>query len=105
MNITRLAENLGLEPEEYLEILEILVESGQADIDALEQSLKTGDAEGVMKAAHSLKGAAANLGLTDLSEIARDIESNAREQDLDGVNEKMDTLKEQFALVVGLFQT
>jgi HPt (histidine-containing phosphotransfer) domain-containing protein len=105
VKITGLAKNLGLETEEYLEILEILVESGQADIDFLEQAMKTGDTQGLMNAAHSLKGAAANLGLTELSEIARDIESNGREQNLDGVNERIETLKEQFALVVGLFQT
>ena len=105
MNINELAENLGLEPDEYMEILELLVDSGKADIASLEQAITVNDAEGVVKAAHSIKGASANLGLMDLSKTAREIEFKGREQDLAGINEKMETLKARFAPVVELFQT
>jgi len=104
MNINELAENLGLEPDEYMEILELLVVSGQADIASLEQAIATDDAEGVVKAAHSLKGASANLGLMDLSETARDIEFKGRDQDLTGMNEKMQALKAEFEPIVELVQ-
>ncbi|MBW2096438.1 MAG: Hpt domain-containing protein [Deltaproteobacteria bacterium] len=105
MNINELAENLGLEPDEYMEILELLVDSGKADIASLEQAIAANDAEGVVKAAHSLKGASANLGLMDLSETARDIEFKGREQDLADIGEKIQVLKAKFAPVIELFQS
>jgi HPt (histidine-containing phosphotransfer) domain-containing protein len=105
MNINELAENLGLEPDEYLEILELLADSGKADIASLEEAIAANDAEGVVRAAHSLKGASANLGLTELSETAKDMEFKAREQDFNGIAEKMRVLKAKFAPVVELFHT
>lgn len=105
MNINELADNLGLEPDEYMEILELLVASGKADLASLEQAIAANDAEGVVKAAHSIKGASANLGLMDLSETARDIEFKGREQNLTGMGEKIQALKAAFDPVVELFQT
>jgi len=105
MNINELADNLGLEPDEYMEILELLVDSGKADIVSLEQAIAANNAEGVVKAAHSIKGASANMGLMDLSETAREIEFKGREQDLAGMGEKVQALKTKFAPVVELFHT
>jgi HPt (histidine-containing phosphotransfer) domain-containing protein len=104
MNINKLAENLGLEPDEYMEVLELLVDSGKADINSLEEAIAAGSAEGVVAAAHSIKGASANLGLTELSEAAKEMELNAREQDLDGMTEKIQVLKAKFEPVAALFQ-
>ena len=105
MNINELAENLGLEPDEYMEILELLVDAGKADIISLEEAIAANNAEGVVRAAHSIKGASANLGLMDLSETAKEIEFKGREQDLSDIIEKIQTLKAKFAPVVELFHT
>jgi HPt (histidine-containing phosphotransfer) domain-containing protein len=102
MNIKKLAEGLGLEEDEYMEILELLVDSGSADILSLEAAAENSDAEGAVMAAHSLKGAAANMGLVELSEIAKDIEFRAREQDLTGIEQKIKALKTEFEPVVAL---
>jgi HPt (histidine-containing phosphotransfer) domain-containing protein len=50
-----------------------------ADID---NAMKTGDAEGVARAAHTLKSSSANLGATNVAAIARQIEHAARGGDL-----------------------
>jgi len=50
-----------------------------ADID---NAMKTGDAEGVARAAHTLKSSSANLGATNVAAIARQIEHSARGGDL-----------------------
>jgi len=104
MNIKKLAEGLGLEEEEYMEILELLVDSGIADIVSLEAAAGNNDAEEAVKAAHSLKGAAANMGLVELSEIAKEIEFRAKEQDLNGMEEKIKALKSEFKPIVDLIQ-
>ncbi len=104
MNIKELAEGLGLEEEEYMEILELLVDSGSADIASLEAAAENNDAEEAVRAAHSLKGAAANMGLVELSEVAKDIEFKAREQDLNGMEEQINKLKAEFEPLVELVQ-
>jgi len=50
-----------------------------ADID---NAMKTGDAESVARAAHTLKSSSANLGATNVAAIARQIEHSARSGDL-----------------------
>jgi histidine phosphotransfer protein HptB len=105
MNINELAANLGLEADEYMELLELLVDSGREDITSLEKAMAANDADGVVKAAHSIKGAAANLGLTGLSETARDVEFSAREGNLEGMTEKMQPLKAEFTAIVEVLQT
>lgn len=102
MNIKKLAEDLGLEEDDYLEILELFAESGRTDLDALEAAVKSNDAEGTVRAAHSIKGASASLGLPALSELAKDIELKAREQDMNGMEARIETLRSQFGLVVKL---
>ncbi len=93
MNIEQLSSNLGLEKEDYLELVELLIASGEEDINRLKEAVAINDPDGAAKAAHSLKGAAANLGLTDLSEIARQAEMQAREGVLAGVEEKIEALQ------------
>lgn len=93
MNLEQLSSNLGLEKEDYLELLELLVGTGTQDISALKEAVATNDADRAAKAAHSLKGAAANLGLMDLSEMAKQVEMKAKQGALQGVEEKIDALQ------------
>ena len=80
MNYSVLAKELGLEEEEFFELVGLFVEVSRADLARLESSLHAGDAEQVREAAHSIKGAALNLGLNDISEIAKGIEERARKE-------------------------
>ncbi len=95
MNIKELAENLGLEEDEYLEILELFIDTGMADIEKLRSALKEGNAEEAAQAAHSLKGASGNLGLMDIYDVALKSEEAARNNSLDGLAESVQTLKEK----------
>ena len=93
MNLEELSSNLGLDKEDYLELLELLIGSGTEDRNNLKEAVATNDADKAVKAAHSLKGAAANLGLTELSEVARQAEMQARKGILAGIEEKIETLQ------------
>ncbi len=95
MNVGELAEKLGLEVDEYLELLELFIETGTSDIDKLHHALNEGISEKTVSAAHSLKGAAANLRLTDFSETAKEIEQRARNGQLEGLSDAVDGLKEK----------
>jgi signal transduction histidine kinase/DNA-binding response OmpR family regulator len=63
-----------------------------ADID---NGLKTGDAEAVARAAHTLKSSSANLGATNVAAIARQIESSARSGELEDLTGAVTKLRAQ----------
>ena len=79
MDYKALASNLGLEEDEYIEMLDLFVEVSLSDIDRLEVGLKKAKDEEVLEAAHSIKGAAINLGLQEFADIAMAVEMKIRE--------------------------
>ena len=95
MNIKELAENLGLEEDEYLELLELFIDVGMADIEKLRSAIEEGNAEEAAQAAHSLKGASGNLGLMEIYDVALKSEEEARNNSLNGLAESVQTLKGQ----------
>ncbi|HEA65699.1 MAG TPA: Hpt domain-containing protein [Desulfobacterales bacterium] len=78
MNFRELAKSLELEDEEYLELVELFIETGTSDLDKFESAIEAGDANAAADAAHSLKGAAGGLGLTALFELAKEAEQKTR---------------------------
>ena len=99
MNIKELAENLGLEEDEYLELFELFLDTGMADIEKLRSAIEEGNAEEAARAAHSLKGASGNLGLMEIYDVALKSEEEARNNSLDGLAESVQKLKEQLDLI------
>jgi len=95
MNFEELATNLGMEVEEYLEIVELFIETGISDLEKLQSAIEKGDREKAANAAHSLKGAAGNLGFTDFYEAAKMIEQKARNDSLDELVEEVKMLREK----------
>jgi CheY-like chemotaxis protein len=63
-----------------------------ADID---NAMKSSDAEGVARAAHTLKSSSANLGATNVAAIARQIEHSARGGDLNDLASSVTKLRAQ----------
>ncbi|HEX6639235.1 MAG TPA: response regulator [Steroidobacteraceae bacterium] len=63
-----------------------------ADID---NGLKSGDAEAIARAAHTLKSSSANLGATNVAAIARQIEQSARLGEITNLTSSITNLKAQ----------
>jgi len=93
MNIKELSENLGLEEDEYMEMLDLFLTSGGADLSRIEQALKEANARLVHEAAHSLKGSAGSLSIDNIFELARDIDDKSRQGILDGLDELAQKLR------------
>ena len=93
MNFESMATDLGLESGEFCELVEIFVESTASDLEKLETALSSGEAEQVVEAAHSIKGAAGSLGFNDAQILAKKIESNARQNMLDGSEKDANAIK------------
>ena len=99
MNIKKLAEDLGLEEEEYLELFELFIDTSKSDLEKLQAAIEARDAEQIVSNAHSLKGACGNLGFMELHEIAREIVEKARNNQLEGISESFKELKKKLSAI------
>jgi HPt (histidine-containing phosphotransfer) domain-containing protein len=97
MNFKTLGEELGLEEEEYRELIELFMETGQADLNQLKSALDAGDAETVSRRAHTLSGSSGNMRLIDLHEAAKRIERAADDGRLDNLSDDLNALEAGFA--------
>ena len=104
MNFQELAENLGLEIDEYKELIELFIDTGEADFQKIQEAMAGRDADQVMRSAHTIKGAAGNLGLMEVSETAKIIEDNARNNQLDDIAPAVQTLETQFKAIEAFMQ-
>jgi HPt (histidine-containing phosphotransfer) domain-containing protein len=89
MNLAELAKKLGLEEEEYKELVELFLDTGLSDLDKLKSALDAADTEQIARAAHSFKGAAGNIGFMDLHDVAKEIVEKARNNSLEGASESI----------------
>ena len=104
MNFKDLGANLGLEEDEYRELVELFMTTGAADFQDLAAALAAGDADAVMRKAHSIKGASGNLGLSDLYQTAGLIEKKAESGQLDDIEPTMATMQSQFGAIEALIR-
>jgi len=95
MNVKALAEDLGLEEHEYWELIDLFIVRGMSDLDEIQLAVVAGDTKKAAIAAHSIKGAAGNLGLMGFHDVAKEIEGNARNGCLEGAAESALALKEE----------
>jgi PAS domain S-box-containing protein len=92
VRLRELIERDGIDPSLVVRIIERF-ESGALTVSAtLGASVRAGDAGDVAAQAHSLKGSAANLGLTALAAVCNEIEGEARSGRLpaDGILASLD---------------
>jgi HPt (histidine-containing phosphotransfer) domain-containing protein len=64
------------------ELLAIFRQSYASDLEIIQNGIHSGDSSLVRGAAHSIKGAAASLGITGIKDIAQSIEIDARKGSL-----------------------
>jgi len=97
MNIAQLARDVGLDEADYREILDLFMQVAQVDLASIKAGLAAGDAGPVARAAHSLKGASANLGLPEISNEARNIEERSRSDRLDETRDAARAIEKHLA--------
>ncbi len=95
MDLESFAASLGLEEGEYLELVELFIEATSSDLKFLADAAIERDPGKVAELAHSIKGASINLGFTEFSSLAKQIEVKARGNLLAGVAETASALSSQ----------
>lgn len=88
MDFQDLASRLGIDEEDFMELVELFVETTQSDIEKIKSGVNQGNAQEAAAASHSIKGAAGNLGFNDMFEHAKSMEMQAKAGSLEGF-EKM----------------
>lgn len=73
-------------------LLEIFLESATQDIEALQRAIIEQDYLQVERYAHRLKGSASNVGVPALAAIANQLETNARQQNLNSASDQLQAL-------------
>ena len=96
MNFKELGEKIGLDEEEYIEMIELFVESGGEDLQKLEAAIKEADAEKAHEASHSIKGSSGSLMLNTIYEISKSMDDILRTGKLDNVEEMLNKLRSEY---------
>lgn len=96
MDFKEIGESLGLEEDEYIEMLDIFLESGEADLNRLGEALTKNDLQKAHEASHSFKGSAGSMGLDRLFELSREIDDKCRKGDVEGVSDMFNRLHREF---------
>lgn len=94
MNIKELAQNLDMEEDAYKELLKVFIKTTKTDLAEIKSAIETGDLKKGAHAAHSIKGASGGLGLIKLSQIAEEIEGIVRNNEIEGIAEKLDLISD-----------
>lgn len=92
-------EQVGDDEELLDELVELFQESSLSDLAKINNSLAEKDSQGVGDAAHSIKGAAASLGIEGIRLVAASIEKSSREGSLQSAQEmipELEILLEEF---------
>ena len=93
MNLKDLGNHLEMEKEEFLELIELFLDTSFSDLNHLQSAVEKGEGLNAVKAAHSIKGAAANLGMAEIYELAKKIEIAAQRNQFDRTPEWILTLR------------
>ena len=81
-----ITEDLGLNQEQYREILKGFIEDKRKDMEDLGSALPQGDTAMISRLTHKIKGSAANLRLDSLARPAANMENAAKKGDLSGIS-------------------
>lgn len=95
MNFKHLADQLGLDEEDFLELVELFIDTTKSDLAKIRQGVADNNPADAAAAAHSIKGAAGNLGFESMAVLSQKMEMQAKAGSLEGFAEYIDDLQAQ----------
>ena len=93
MKLEELAENLEMEEDEFVEMTDLFVKACLSELMKLQAALEKREALRVAKYAHSIKGAAVNLGFMEIFDAAKKMEMEACDDRLNEANEMVQKIR------------
>ncbi len=92
LEISRLEEIFEDDTAGIADLLDAAMNTGATHQAALREGIEQNDLDGVMRAAHAIKGSSANIGGNEVAAVAARIETAARAGTWDGVAVNADEL-------------
>lgn len=86
-------ERVGGDQELLKEIADLFLEDAPQILAAVRSAVESGDAEGLQRAAHSLKGSVANFGAEEAVRSAYSLEQMGQENNLSGASDALEVLE------------
>jgi HPt (histidine-containing phosphotransfer) domain-containing protein len=86
-------EQAGQDEELLAELLMLFNDTSSEDLIKIQEAYKEEDPHGMGDAAHSIKGAAASLGIEDIRQVAHELEKAGRSGDLAGAKSHLPNLE------------
>jgi CheY-like chemotaxis protein/HPt (histidine-containing phosphotransfer) domain-containing protein len=105
VDMDRLREAIGSEPEEISEILDVYLSQMAKDLDKLATAVTSGNAREVDLIAHNCAGTSANCGMVAVVESLRGLETAGRQGCLDNAGPLLDEAQSQFERVALFLRT
>jgi CheY-like chemotaxis protein len=96
-NRTEALDRIGGDEELLRDLCQIFLDESPKLLEKLQQAVAAGDSDGVMRAAHSLKGESSYLGADGTSQAARQLEEMGRNQDLARAGNALAILEREIA--------
>jgi signal transduction histidine kinase/DNA-binding response OmpR family regulator/HPt (histidine-containing phosphotransfer) domain-containing protein len=97
LDFIRAVEEFGGEEDFLLQVIDSFLTNAWAQTEIIRKALFKDDAEAVMREAHAIKGAAANLIAEDLLSVASELEQTAISGELKGAMEKVERIETELA--------
>jgi two-component system sensor histidine kinase/response regulator len=92
-------DRIGGDEELLQDLCHIFLEESPKLLQKLQQAVAAGDTDGVMRAAHSLKGEASYLGADGTSHAARQLEEMGRDKNLSQAGDTLAALERDLAIL------
>ncbi|MCF6172365.1 MAG: Hpt domain-containing protein [Campylobacteraceae bacterium] len=80
IDLQKIADNLDFDLEDVEMLIEVFLQSARDNLQILKNAIEANDFESIFQSAHAIKGSAANFTLKEISNLAKDMESNARKR-------------------------
>ena len=93
INLQDIADKLDFDLEDVEMLMEVFIETVNESLESLKNAIDANNLEDIYRSSHAIKGSAANLTLTNIAEIAKDIEEQSRNNNNINYLEKYKSLK------------
>lgn len=93
LDLQKIADELDFDLEDVEMLVEVFIESAEESLIELKEAIDSNDYDNIFKAAHAIKGSSANLTLMNISDVAKNIELQAREKNDADYHEMYTTLR------------
>jgi HPt (histidine-containing phosphotransfer) domain-containing protein len=93
MDFKVLWERLGIDQEDFMELVELFVITSLSDIEKIKTGMAGNNPADAAAASHSIKGAAGNLGFDEISNLAKDMEMQAKSGSLENFDAYVNDLE------------